>query len=244
MKAAGIALCSKVTESDQEKMRQEEEAKKVFTRKGSGAEVQIVPPISKIGVTKNDSKIITDMFDLVSRHDTDGLVGRFFIGCGIPFNVARSPFFYEMARGINEGPRGYKPPSAEKIRTNLLDKEKSKVDRALTGIRDQWPLFGVSIVSDGWSNVKNESLINVLAVSGGRAVFLEGVDCSGDEKTGLYIAGILLKAIEQVGIYNVVQVLTDNASACKRAGEIIMDRHPHILWSGCLAHTLSLLINM
>ncbi|CAL1355405.1 unnamed protein product [Linum trigynum] len=243
MKAGGIAVCSKVTKSELEKMKQEEDgAKRVFTRKVSCPAVQILPPTSKIGVMKNDTKIISDMFDLVSRHDIDGLIGRFFYGCGIPFNVARSPFFYEMVRGLIEGSKGYKPPSSEKLRTNLLDKERSKVDRALTGIRDQWPTFGVFIVSNGWSNVKNQPLINVLAVSGGRAVFLEGIDCSGDEKTGVYIAEILLKAIDQVGIYNVVQVLTDNASACKRAGEIIMERHPHIFWSGCLAHTLSLLM--
>ncbi|KAL5723860.1 hypothetical protein ACHQM5_007202 [Ranunculus cassubicifolius] len=81
-----------------------------------------------------------------------------------------------------------------------------------------------------------------MAISGGRAMFLTAVDCSGDEKTGLFISELLIKAMEHVGIYNVVQVLTDNAPNSVRAGEIIEDTHPHISWSGCMAHILSLLM--
>ncbi|KAG5561819.1 hypothetical protein RHGRI_004760 [Rhododendron griersonianum] len=38
------------------------------------------------------------------------------------------------------------------------------------------------------------------------------------------------------------KVITDNASNCKAARAIIQDKHPHIFWSGCLAHTLNLLM--
>lgn len=109
-------------------------------------------------------------------------------------------------------------------------------------LKEQWHTYGVSIVSDGWTNIKNQTLINVMAISGGKGMFISGINCSGDEKTSEYIAEILLKVIERVGTYNVVQILTDNASACKAAGTIIERRHPHIFWSGCMAHTLSLLM--
>ncbi|KAL3820011.1 hypothetical protein ACJIZ3_005916 [Penstemon smallii] len=152
-------------------------------------------------------------------------------------------FFYDMIRGINEAPKGYKPPSADKIRKTLLDKEKSKLDRHLAGIKDQWPMFGISIVLDGWSNIKNQPIINVVEISGGRAKFLNGIDCSGDEKSGIFISELLFKAIiENVGIYNIVQILIDNASAGKLAGEIVMGKYPHIFWSGCMAYSLSLLM--
>ena len=161
------------------------------------------------------------MFNLFNSKNLDGLIGRFFYGCRIPFNVARSSFFFDMVRGINEGPKGYRPPSSEKLRTSLFDKEKAK-------IKDQWPIFEISIVSDGWSNIKNQPLINVMAISGGRAMFLNGIDCSGNEKSCLYIVDLLLKSIELVGIYNVIQVLTDNASACKHTEKIITKTYPHI----------------
>jgi hypothetical protein len=36
----------------------------------------------------------------------------------------------------------------------------------------QWADVGVSIVSDGWTNVRNQHLINVLGVSSTGAMFL------------------------------------------------------------------------
>lgn len=65
----------------------------------------------------------------------------------------------------------------------------------------------MSIASDGWSNLKNQQLINTMAVSGGRAVFVNGHDVSGIEKTGLNIAEFIFKAIDFVGPSNVVQVV-------------------------------------
>ena len=39
---------------------------------------------------------------------------------------------------------------------------------------------------------------------------------------------------------NVVQVITDNASNCKAAGDLIEGRFPHIYWTPCVVHTLNL----
>jgi hypothetical protein len=46
----------------------------------------------------------------------------------------------------------------------LLDREKTKIQRALTRFTDEWSDIGVSVVSDGWTNVRNQHLINVLGV--------------------------------------------------------------------------------
>ncbi|GFZ08887.1 hypothetical protein Acr_20g0006950 [Actinidia rufa] len=120
--------------------------------------------------------------------------------------------------------RGYKAPNYEKIRTSLLDKEQSKVQRALNPFMQDWSTHGLSIASDG------------------RAVFVNGHDVSGMEKNGLNIAEFIFKAIDFVGPSNMVQVVTDIASHCKAAGAIIQEKHPRIFWSGCLAHALNLLM--
>ncbi|GFY88715.1 hypothetical protein Acr_06g0006550 [Actinidia rufa] len=147
-----------------------------------------------------------------------------------------------MVTAIKNEPKGYKSPNYEKVRTSLLDKQQGKVKHALSPLMQEWATNGVSIIYDGWSNLKNQPLINVMAVSGGKAIFLNGHDVSAVEKTGANIAELLLKAIDFVGPSNVVQVVTDNASNCKSAGGIIKRKRPHIFWSGCLAHTLNLLM--
>jgi hypothetical protein len=80
---------------------------------------------------------------------------------------------------------------------------------------------GVSIVSDGWTNMKNQPLINVIASNSRGSMFLYADDFSGIEKTGENIAKYLLKAIDEIGESNVLQTVTDNASNCKAAGREI-----------------------
>ncbi|KAD6796145.1 hypothetical protein E3N88_07041 [Mikania micrantha] len=90
----------------------------------------------------------------------------------------------------------------------------------------------VSIVSNGWSNVRHKPLINVLAVNSRGAMFMYAEDFSGLEKTGVAIANYLLIAIEEVGPSNVLQIITDNAANCKAAGNVIE--------KGCLCWILGL----
>ncbi|KAL7233923.1 hypothetical protein ACSBR1_017515 [Camellia fascicularis] len=106
----------------------------------------------------------------------------------------RSPLWTDIISSILNAPKGYKSPNYEKVRTALLDKEHKK----------DWSTHGVSIISDGWSNLKNQPLINIMAISGGKAIFINGHDVSSIEKTGANIAELLLKAIDYVGPSNVV----------------------------------------
>lgn len=59
-------------------------------------------------------------------------------------------------------------------------------------------------------------------------------------KDKFHIAGLLKDAINEVGPYNVVQVVTDNTPVCKAAGMIIESQFPHIFWTPCVVHTLNL----
>jgi hypothetical protein len=124
-----------------------------------------------------------------------------------------------------------------------LDHEKEKIAHALGKMTSSWNDHGVSIVSYGWTNVKGKPLISVLAVSTSGAIFLSAYDYSEKFKTAINIAEPLLQTIERIGPYNVIQVITDNAANCKAAGEIIKDRYPNIFWSGCLVHTMNLLMH-
>ena len=102
----------------------------------------------------------------------DSKVFRFLYACGIPFNVLRSPYWHEMVEAIRTAPAGYKSPEYDKARTVGLDKEKSKIQTTLGQFTDAWNDYGVSIVSNGWTNVKGKPLTNVLGVSATGAVFL------------------------------------------------------------------------
>ncbi|MDF3681003.1 DUF domain-containing protein, partial [Enterobacter hormaechei] len=46
----------------------------------------------------------------------------------------------------------------------------------------------------------------------------------------------------EVGVANVIQIVTDNAAAYVVAGRLLMERHPTLFWSPCAAHCLNLLL--
>lgn len=94
--------------------------------------------------------------------------------------------------------------------------------------------------ADGWSDVERRPVINILAVTESRPVFLEAINNEDGVKTKEYITNKLISAIENVEPENVVQVITDNDPVCRSAGALIQEKYSHIQWTPSIAHTLSL----
>ncbi|XP_013607877.1 PREDICTED: uncharacterized protein LOC106314569 [Brassica oleracea var. oleracea] len=69
---------------------------------------------------------------------------------------------------------------------------------------------------------------------------LRAVNIQGEAKTGEVIAEMIIECIKEVGHENVVQVLTDNASNCVKAGALILSKFPTIFWTPFVVHTLNL----
>lgn len=102
----------------------------------------------------------------------DAKVFRFLYARGIPFNVLHSPYWHEMLQSITGAPKGYRSPEYEKAKTMRPNMERAKIHNALGQFTNNWIEYGVSIVSDGWINVKGRPLINILGMSASGAVFL------------------------------------------------------------------------
>ena len=188
-----------------------------------------------------DSRIAR-LVNVQAREETDSRVARCIYACGITLNVVRSPYWQDMIREINKAPQGYKGPNYEKVRTQLLKNEKELVEDILAPILSSWSSFGVTIVSDGWTNTRQRPLINIVATSPKGAMFIKAEDCLGEVKDAQFIVDVIIKAIEQIGPNRVVQVITDNGLVCKVAGLIIESRYNHIFWTPCIVNNLNLIL--
>ncbi|KAF4138260.1 hypothetical protein GN958_ATG12550 [Phytophthora infestans] len=105
----------------------------------------------------------------------------------------------------------------------------------------------VSLVSDGWSNPRRESLKNFIVTAPGIRPLLWSCRAAGtDTKDGPYMAQIFGEAIDEIeaeiGKGKVVSITTDNVSAMKSAWKILETARPGFITSGCAAHTLGLLM--
>ncbi|MCO5548983.1 hypothetical protein L7F22_002448 [Adiantum nelumboides] len=85
---------------------------------------------------------VAGMFKNASGEEVDEAFARCFYACGLPFVLARSPYFQDMVSAIASFGKGYKASNYEKIRTTLLDKEKAKICGQLTGTESSWEQLG------------------------------------------------------------------------------------------------------
>lgn len=180
-------------------------------------------------------------FNVESREALDYKIARMFYSAGLPFHLARNPHFREaFAYATNNSIPGYQPPTYNKVRTTLLQNEQNHVENLLQPIKNTQNQKGVTIVSDGWSDPQRRPLINFMAVTESGPMFLKAVNCFNEVKDREFIAKRIREVIMEVGPSNIVQVVTDNAPACKATGLIIEAEFPSIYWTPCVVHTLNL----
>ncbi|XP_057838277.2 uncharacterized protein LOC131048360 [Cryptomeria japonica] len=137
---------------------------------------------------------------------------------------------------------GFKAPSDTELSGPLLLEmvEDMKVDSE--DHRQSWSHKGCTIMTDGWTDRRNRTLLNFLVSSGRSTMFLKSIDASSHVKNAAYLCEAIEEVIDEVGEENVVQVVTDNAASYVAAGKLLMERHPKIFWSPCAAHCLDLML--
>ena len=73
-------------------------------------------------------------------------------------------------------------------------------------------------------------------------MFLKSIDASEAVKDATLLFNLLDSVVEEVGENLVVQVVTDNASNYKKAGEMLMKKRTRLWWTPCAAHCIDLML--
>ena len=169
-------------------------------------------------------------------------IARWWYDADIPFNAARSPYYQPMWDAIVACGRGFKGPSMHDLRGSLLHKEVASIEEYLTDFKLSWAKTGCTIMSDGWSDGKNRSIINFLVSCPQGTMFLRSIDASDRVKDANLLFELLDEVVMEVGVANVVQVVTDNASNYVLAGKMLEEKHKTIFWTPCAAHCIDLML--
>ncbi|PHT89161.1 hypothetical protein T459_04274 [Capsicum annuum] len=186
-------------------------------------------------------RALEKLFSIANRNIADKLAARMFYTSGLSFNLSTSPYFKMYSEFLAANPiPNYVPPTYNRLRTTLLAQGKANINKKLQPIRDTWKRKGLSICSDGWSDIKRRPLINIMGASSGGPTFLKSINSSSVVKDGGYIAKLFIKAIEDVDSKIVVQVITNNAVNMKLDDAIVEETFLHIFWTPCVVHCLNL----
>ncbi|KAG3029463.1 hypothetical protein PC123_g5322 [Phytophthora cactorum] len=160
-----------------------------------------------------------------------------FIATGIPFRVIDDPHFRAMF--------DYKLPSRRQLSGRLLDmiftREMDRIIALMCSVTE-WAL-----VTDGWSNVNGDNIINFVFVNPKfPPVFWKSINTKADAHTGRYIADTILSTIIEleavVGAGVVTAVVTDNAVNMKNTWKLVRKERRGIVCTGCTAHGMNLLM--
>ncbi|KAF2882508.1 hypothetical protein ILUMI_23669 [Ignelater luminosus] len=103
--------------------------------------------------------------------------------------------------------------------------------------------YVVGIQCDGWSNIRNDSIINFI-VTTPQPVFYKTVSTEEHRHTGQYVAEQIEAVFTDIGINKVIACCTDNAANMKKAWDLLREKYADkpISFYGCAAHTLNLLV--
>ncbi|XP_004499641.1 uncharacterized protein [Cicer arietinum] len=165
----------------------------------------------KLGKYKRQTSII-DTCDKEARARTVQYIARFFYTNEIAFSVARSKSFKLMLEEVGNYDLHLKPPSYHELRVPLLEKELEYTKALLNGHQLHRAKYGCSIMSDGWTDRKNRTLINFLVNSTAGTMFVKSIDAFAYMKTEIKIFELLENYVEEIGEQNIVQVVTDNGN--------------------------------
>ncbi|KAK2648527.1 hypothetical protein Ddye_016016 [Dipteronia dyeriana] len=180
--------------------------------------------------------------DKDARENTCMDIARFFYENGLPFNVANSPSFTNMLRLVGNYGCGLKGPTAHELSTTFLMAEEANTQSIVAEVKKTWIQTGVSIMSDGWKDMRGRQMLNFLVNNLYGTVFLKSVDASDVVKDATLLFELLDSVVEEVGEDLMIQVVTDNASNYKKVGEMLMKKRTRLWWMPCAAHCIDLIL--
>ena len=73
-------------------------------------------------------------------------------------------------------------------------------------------------------------------------IYLSSVDTTYIPKTTYYIFSLMDKIVEEVGVENIIQVVTDNEASFKAACMLLMEKHKYLFWSPYAVHCIDLML--
>lgn len=195
------------------------------------------------GIAKHGKRIRACQSSIVSKaiskEDVDEMVARFFYAAGLNVNVVNSPYFLEMVRSIAAFGHGYDLPSLENLSDSFLSKEKGKIEKFITSVRESWPHTGCTILCVSSLDGRLGCFPTGIFVSSPRGlVFLKALDLDDtDEAENLFIT-VLSDAILEVGPKNVLQIISHLGHACKSYESLVLSKFPHIFLSPCTLQSI------
>ncbi|XP_057979338.1 uncharacterized protein LOC131165491 [Malania oleifera] len=215
--------------------REEGTAKKIVGRKKKGKAVKNSSP----SATPED--IHPNSIVLSSKRPNNQVcmaIGRFFYDVGVPLDAVNSVYFRPMIDAIASQGSVAVTPSYHDLRGWILKNTVEEVKNDTDQYMGIWGRTGCSLLAEEWNSGKGRTLLNFWVYCPEGTMFLKSVDISDVKNLPDALYETLKEAVEQVGVRNVLQVITFGDERYLIAGTKLIDTFPSLYWAPCAAHCI------
>lgn len=177
------------------------------------------------------------------KKEADRVMGRCLFWSDIPLSIVKNnPYWQLMCDAIAKVGPGYRSATFDDLRGPILQAEKRDINERLGHFMQSWETSGCTVMSDGWTDGKGRTLRNFLVECPKGTMFMKSVDASAHVKDAALLCELMEGIINEIGVHNVVQIITDNATNYVVASRLVMERHPTLFWTPCAAHCIDLML--
>ncbi|CAG8752371.1 1375_t:CDS:2 [Racocetra persica] len=173
----------------------------------------------------------------VDINESNNLLLEAIIEGGAPLSFVESKKFKQFVYSINTR---YHVPARKQLSNKILDVYK-KVQKSIYQFicKFNW----ISIVIDRWTNIRQDHIINFMAIGKNRQVELVKIkDTFGESQNSMVIFRDLENTVIQVGIEKINAIITDGAANYVRIKAMFNQQYSRILSLPCTAHESNLLV--
>ncbi|CCE30254.1 uncharacterized protein CPUR_04102 [Claviceps purpurea 20.1] len=101
----------------------------------------------------------------------------------------------------------------------------------------------LTLVTDGWINVRGESIINYMLVTPeGGAHFHSSETAGVNSHTGEFLAQRMMNVIEKVGVRHINAICCDSAANQQKEVQLVQEKLTRVFDIECISHQLNLVI--
>ena len=137
-------------------------------------------------------KSIKSLFPAKGAKKVGKAISKFFFFNGIPFNAADSePYYQSMIDTIAEAGTGIKGPTGYQIGNAYLEEEVQELEVYINKLKAKWPIYGCTIMCDGWSSRTRKPIINFMVYCDRSMIYLSSIDTTNIPKTVDYIFSLI-----------------------------------------------------
>ena len=161
----------------------------ISIREGANIPIKGIDPY----MFRSKQKSIKSMFSAEGAKKVGKDISKFFIFNGMPFNAAESgPYYQSMIDTIAEAGLGIKGPTRYQIGNAYLEKQMQELEVYMNTLKAKWPVYGCSIMCDGWSSRTRKPIINFMVYCDRSMIYLSSVDTINIPKTAEYIFSLIV----------------------------------------------------